>query len=218
MRSAIETATAQAGHAAGPISRVALAAFDLGIHGVARPRVAARAQPAARILACSNSWRGTSLRLAAGYGRPAGGVHAQGATGRIGNGCSRCRTPSLGLRAMQESGALAAALPEWRHIECLVVRDFYHRYTVDEHTLVAIASLESITDGAFRGTDGRDSGSARWCASRCCCTISERAPGGITWRNRLRIAREVLDAAGAPGSGSRHHRISDRAVIWICPA
>ncbi len=53
---------------------------------------------------------------------------------------------SRGLHAMQESGALASAIPEWRLIECLVVRDFYHRYTVDEHTLVAIASLESITD------------------------------------------------------------------------
>ena len=53
---------------------------------------------------------------------------------------------SLGLHAMQESGALASAIPEWRHIECLVVRDFYHHYTVDEHTLVAIASLESIED------------------------------------------------------------------------
>ena len=53
---------------------------------------------------------------------------------------------SRGLRAMQESGALAAAIPEWRRIECLTVRDYYHRYTVDEHTLVAIASLESIAD------------------------------------------------------------------------
>ena len=58
---------------------------------------------------------------------------------------------SLGLRAMQESGTLARALPDWGHIECLVVRDFYHRYTVDEHTLVAIASLESIPDGRFAG-------------------------------------------------------------------
>jgi [protein-PII] uridylyltransferase len=56
---------------------------------------------------------------------------------------------SLGLRAMQESGVLAGALPEWRNIECLVVRDFYHRYTVDEHTLVAIGSLETVTDGRF---------------------------------------------------------------------
>ncbi len=55
--------------------------------------------------------------------------------------------PSAGLFAMQESGALAALIPEWRSVECLVVRDFYHRYTVDEHTLAAIAALESIPDG-----------------------------------------------------------------------
>jgi [protein-PII] uridylyltransferase len=56
---------------------------------------------------------------------------------------------SLGLRAMQEAGVLPHAIPEWRNIECLVVRDFYHRYTVDEHTLVAIGSLEAVTDGRF---------------------------------------------------------------------
>jgi len=56
---------------------------------------------------------------------------------------------SAGMRAMQESGVLSAAIPEWRNIECLVIRDFYHRYTVDEHTLVAIASLESVSDGRF---------------------------------------------------------------------
>jgi [protein-PII] uridylyltransferase len=56
---------------------------------------------------------------------------------------------SVGLRAMQEGGILSHALPEWRNIECLVIRDFYHRYTVDEHTLVAISSLESISDPRF---------------------------------------------------------------------
>jgi [protein-PII] uridylyltransferase len=60
------------------------------------------------------------------------------------------RKASVGLRAMQESGVMASALPEWRNIECLVVRDFYHRYTVDEHTLVAIGSLETMTDGRFK--------------------------------------------------------------------
>jgi len=57
--------------------------------------------------------------------------------------------PSAGLRAMQEAGVLSAALPEWRNIECLVIRDFYHRYTVDEHTLVAISTLETVSDGRF---------------------------------------------------------------------
>lgn len=57
---------------------------------------------------------------------------------------------AAGLRAMQEAGVLSAAIPEWGNIECLVVRDFYHRYTVDEHTLVAIAAIESVSDGRFK--------------------------------------------------------------------
>ena len=56
---------------------------------------------------------------------------------------------SFGLRAMEESGALRKVIPEWQRIECLVVRDFYHRYTVDEHTLVAIESLEHLEDSRF---------------------------------------------------------------------
>jgi [protein-PII] uridylyltransferase len=44
----------------------------------------------------------------------------------------------LAVRAMHETGVLFALFPGLEQIECLVVRDFYHRYTVDEHTLVAI--------------------------------------------------------------------------------
>jgi [protein-PII] uridylyltransferase len=58
---------------------------------------------------------------------------------------------SFGVRAMQECGTLPALLPEWHNIEFLVVRDFYHRYTVDEHTLVAIDMLESVKDPRFAG-------------------------------------------------------------------
>jgi [protein-PII] uridylyltransferase len=47
----------------------------------------------------------------------------------------------LALRAMHETGVLTALFPELASIECLVVRDFYHRYTVDEHTLVAIGNV-----------------------------------------------------------------------------
>jgi len=47
----------------------------------------------------------------------------------------------LAVRWMHETGALSAIFPETAHIECLVVRDFYHRYTVDEHTVIAIENL-----------------------------------------------------------------------------
>jgi [protein-PII] uridylyltransferase len=53
---------------------------------------------------------------------------------------------SVALRAMEDTGALQAMIPEWAGIECLVVRDFYHRFTVDEHTLVAMEGLENLAD------------------------------------------------------------------------
>lgn len=51
---------------------------------------------------------------------------------------------ALALQEMQDTGVLAAAMPEWRSIDSLVVRDFYHRYTVDEHTLVAIQTADNL--------------------------------------------------------------------------
>jgi [protein-PII] uridylyltransferase len=51
---------------------------------------------------------------------------------------------ALALHQMQETGALTAAIPEWTAIDSLVVRDFYHRYTVDEHILVAIESIDAL--------------------------------------------------------------------------
>lgn len=51
---------------------------------------------------------------------------------------------ALALRAMHNTGLLEALLPEWEEISCLVVPDFYHRYTIDEHTLVAFEQLNTL--------------------------------------------------------------------------
>jgi [protein-PII] uridylyltransferase len=48
------------------------------------------------------------------------------------------------LRAMHRLGVLTALLPEFRAIDCLVVRDFFHRYTVDEHSLSTIQNLQEL--------------------------------------------------------------------------
>lgn len=59
----------------------------------------------------------------------------------------------LAMRTMHETGLLAAILPEWKLVEGLVVRDFYHRYTVDEHTLIVMENLLALrknTDPARR--------------------------------------------------------------------
>ena len=48
---------------------------------------------------------------------------------------------------------LTAIFPELADIECLVIRDFFHRYTVDEHTLVTIQNLWALrtsTEPAYR--------------------------------------------------------------------
>jgi [protein-PII] uridylyltransferase len=50
----------------------------------------------------------------------------------------------LALRSAHETGILSALFPELEPIDCLVIRDFYHRYTVDEHTLVAIQTLAEL--------------------------------------------------------------------------
>lgn len=54
--------------------------------------------------------------------------------------------PGMALRPMQRLGILMEVLPEFRAIDSLVVRDFYHRYTVDEHSLRTIEHLQALAD------------------------------------------------------------------------
>lgn len=45
------------------------------------------------------------------------------------------------LRSMHSLGLLTVLMPELKLIDSLVVRDFYHRFTVDEHSFLAIECL-----------------------------------------------------------------------------
>ena len=54
----------------------------------------------------------------------------------------------VSLRAMHRVGLLDAVLPEFRSVDSLVLRDLYHRYTVDEHTLLAIEALHALRHSA----------------------------------------------------------------------
>jgi [protein-PII] uridylyltransferase len=67
----------------------------------------------------------------------------------------RLLTPRPGLYArlseMHDCGLLGRVFPEFQAISWRVVRDFYHKYTVDEHTLLTIRNLERLA-----GTDAPD--------------------------------------------------------------
>src|SRR5262249_47634658 len=54
------------------------------------------------------------------------------------------------LRTMHDVGALGALVPEFGQLRSMVIRDFYHIYTVDEHTLRAIMELERLAAGEHR--------------------------------------------------------------------
>ena len=62
----------------------------------------------------------------------------------------RLLTPRAGLYArlseMHDCGLLGRVFPEFQAISWRVVRDFYHKYTVDEHTLLTIRNLERIAE------------------------------------------------------------------------
>jgi [protein-PII] uridylyltransferase len=58
------------------------------------------------------------------------------------------------LRAMHRLGLLGALFPEFHSVDCLVVRDYFHRYTVDEHTLMTIESLQSLRPVQGKGASG----------------------------------------------------------------
>ena len=48
------------------------------------------------------------------------------------------------LRIMHAVGLLELIVPEFHGIDALVVRDAYHRYTVDEHTFLVIESVHAL--------------------------------------------------------------------------
>ncbi|MBF0507276.1 MAG: HD domain-containing protein, partial [Nitrospirae bacterium] len=48
------------------------------------------------------------------------------------------------LREMQETGVLDRFIPEFGRLRHLVIYEIYHRYTVDEHSLIAVKNLELL--------------------------------------------------------------------------
>ena len=56
------------------------------------------------------------------------------------------------LRSMHRLGLLTRLFPEFRAIDSLVVRDFYHRYTVDEHSFMTLENLHRLVRDKAKST------------------------------------------------------------------
>ena len=54
---------------------------------------------------------------------------------------------------MHDAGLLGCIFPEFAKIDSLVTRDFYHRYTVDEHTLLTIRNIEALRGAEVTGRE-----------------------------------------------------------------
>ncbi len=58
------------------------------------------------------------------------------------------------LRAMHSLGLITLLLPEFQAIDSLVIRDYSHRFTVDEHTFVAIENLHALRKSQSKWDQG----------------------------------------------------------------
>ena len=99
------------------------------------------------------------------------------------------------LRAMHDTGVLGMLFPEWTAIECEVIRDFNHRYTVDEHTLIAIENLEEL-----RGTEDPS-------RKRFAVLLDELPDAAL-----LNCALLFHDVAKAGENGEEGHAIASRRI------
>src|SRR5712691_7296303 len=58
------------------------------------------------------------------------------------------------LRSMHHLGFLGRYLPEFGALTCLVQYDVYHKFTADQHSLIAVESLEALAPGASTEAQG----------------------------------------------------------------
>jgi [protein-PII] uridylyltransferase len=58
------------------------------------------------------------------------------------------------LSAMHELGLLGRYLPEFGALTCLVQYDVYHKFTADQHSLIAVQNLEALAPGQSPDSEG----------------------------------------------------------------
>ena len=103
------------------------------------------------------------------------------------------------LRAMQSLRLLTLLLPELKLIDSLVVRDFYHRFTVDEHSFLAIESLhrlkqsQSEWDKRYAGLLGELENPELLYLALLLHDTGKGVPGGNHVEASLEIANRAMD-------------------------
>lgn len=61
--------------------------------------------------------------------------------------CRNWGRVAVTFRDMHELGFLGRYLPEWGALTCLVQYDAYHRFTADQHSLLAVENMEALAPG-----------------------------------------------------------------------
>jgi len=118
----------------------------------------------------------------------------------------RFLVPRRGLYArlseLHDCGLLGRMIPPFRAITCRVVRDFYHKYTVDEHTLQAIRNVEHLVSAP--GTRSRFAALLREVGSPELLVIAlllhdvGKSQGDDHARASVRMAEGLLDQLELP--------------------
>jgi [protein-PII] uridylyltransferase len=68
--------------------------------------------------------------------------------------CRNWGRVALTLSEMHELGLLGAYLPEFGALTCLVQYDVYHRFSADQHSLLAVEHLEALAPGQSAESEG----------------------------------------------------------------
>ena len=110
---------------------------------------------------------------------------------------------ALALRQMHDIGLLIAAIPHWNSIECLVVRDFYHRYTVDEHSIVAVDVIDQLAaksdaSARFRELLAEEQDHATLRLALMLHDVGKGTRPGDHVRGSLEAAHDVFDRLAVP--------------------
>ena len=124
---------------------------------------------------------------------------------------------AMALRVLQNTGLMQVLFPEWESVVSLVVRDFYHRYTVDEHTLVCIerlAALRTTQDPAARRFAGLLTGDRQSRGAAVRAALSRRRQGSVHGPSFGRVSR--VGAGGDEAHAGSARRAGYRRRSWCC--